>query len=104
MNDIIVLTSNFLEVIVMTEWTMDGNITIKLDSGRDDANREGAHCNVYKRGNGRVGRLEVDKYGSVSWTSYPGGNINRNQMNEIERFVRSIAWEILHEYDKIRNG
>jgi len=88
----------------MAKWEMNSNITIKLDAGRDDANREGAHCNVYKIGNGRVGRIKVDKNGNVSWSSYPDGNINNNQMNEIERFVRSIAWDIISEYDNIRNG
>ena len=88
----------------MDEWVMDSNITIKLDPGKDDANREGAHCNVIKRGNGKVGRLIVDKYGSVSWSSRPDGNINRNLQNEIERFVRSIASEIIARYDKIRKG
>jgi len=88
----------------MSEWRMDSNITIKLDSGKDDANREGAHCNVYKRGCGRVGRIRVDKYGNVSWSSKPDGNINRSQANEIERFVRSKAWKIISEYERIRNG
>ena len=93
-----------MEDKIMAEWVMDSNITIRLDSNRDDANREGAHCNVIKRGIGRVGRLVVTKSGSVYWSSTPDGNINRNTQNEIESFVRSKAWEIIEEYANIRNS
>ena len=88
----------------MAEWQMDTNITIKLDPSRDDANREGVHCNVYKRGNGRVGRLLVDKYGNVSWSSIPDGNINHRQMNLIEDFVRRNSSDIISAYNRIRIG
>ena len=84
-----------------TEWVMNDNITIKIDLSRDDANREGAHCNVYKCGT-RAGRLQISKYKDVRWTSRPGANINRNEENQIERFVSSIAQDIIDSYSKIR--
>ena len=85
------------------EWNMNNNISVRIDPGKDDANREGAHVNIYKCGS-RVGRMHIDKYGGVHWTSSPGGNINRNEANQIERYVASIANEVINAYDVIRRG
>ena len=89
----------------MKEWKMpsDSNVTIKLDGGRDDANREGYHVNVYFVGKGRIGRITVYKWGGVEWTSHPSC-LNHRQLNEIESFVRSIASEVIREYDSIRGN
>ncbi|MBO6243060.1 MAG: hypothetical protein J6O41_00615 [Clostridia bacterium] len=84
-----------------TKWIMNNNITIKIDPSRDDARREGPHCNVYKCGR-RVGRIQIDNYGSVRWSSPPDGNINRTEQNQIESFVSSIAFKIIDSYSKIR--
>lgn len=72
-----------------------------IDIGRDDVNKEGAHVNILNSHGSRVGRLEVYRSGSVSWSSYPR-EISHNDQVRIENFFERNAYGVVQLYNSYR--
>lgn len=77
---------------IIKEWT-SGSVSIAVEAGRDDANREGAHVHIYKRGRRTSSRI-------------PGRNLDldTDDFNVAEELYDRNYNEIRTLCDEVANG
>ena len=77
------------------QWT-SGSISIAVESGKDDANRESVHVHVYKNGrrtDARISLRDSSSRGIDNQDFEIAGRLFDDNLNEIQR-----------EYEKVKNG
>lgn len=77
------------------EWS-DGSISVAVESGMYDANKEEMHVHVYKRGRRTDTR--------ISLKGTEGRDLDRSDVEKAEALFDKNYYEIVKEYEKVKDG
>ena len=80
---------------IIKEWS-EGSVSIAVEAGKDDANRENVHVHVYKRGRRTDARIST-------WNSSASGIDNEDYEIACKLFSRYLS-DIKYYYEKVKNG
>lgn len=75
---------------IVREWIGTNGISIAVEHGKDDANKEETHVHVYKRGRRTQSRIPGKCKDIDSADEEIAGKLYDNNLNEIDKYYQDV--------------